>query len=159
MFIILAYFLKQFVRKSNCFLAKLQMAIFFPFLLFGFYFAPLNMKYCGGSFRIMYCYYYYTVCVSLIMAPVHEAVNPCRGPRRNPPNIRNKNAPVILENKINCSLTVVCASSFRPSQNFYFCCLCCFTVESFCFIVQSLFCMHTKRSANDATVLFSILFY
>ncbi len=38
------------------------------------------------------------------------------GTWRNPPNIRNKNEPVILENKISCSLTVVCASSFRPSQ-------------------------------------------
>ncbi len=37
----------------------------------------------------------------------------------NPPNMRNKNAPVILENKISCSLTFVCASSFRPSQYFF----------------------------------------
>jgi hypothetical protein len=43
------------------------------------------------------------------------------GTGRNPPeNIRIKNAPVILENKISCSLTFVCASSFRPSQHFIY---------------------------------------
>jgi hypothetical protein len=43
-----------------------------------------------------------------------EAVNLCNryGTWRNPPNIHNRNAPVILENKISCSLTIVCVSSF-----------------------------------------------
>ncbi len=36
------------------------------------------------------------------------------GTWRNPPNVLNYNSPVLLENKI--SLTIVCASSFRPSQ-------------------------------------------
>ncbi len=50
-----------------------------------------------------------------------EAVNLCStGARRNPPNVRNKNAPVLVENKISCSLTIVYASSFRPSQYYYF---------------------------------------
>jgi hypothetical protein len=44
---------------------------------------------------------------------VSEAFNLCVADTWN---IRNQNAPVILENKIGCSLTVVCASSFRPSQ-------------------------------------------
>jgi hypothetical protein len=35
---------------------------------------------------------------------------------RNPPNIRNRNAPVTLENKISCGLNFLCASSFRPSH-------------------------------------------
>ncbi len=49
-----------------------------------------------------------------------EAVNLCSWYVENPPNIRNKNAPVILEKKISCSLTFVCASSFRPSNALQF---------------------------------------
>jgi len=41
-----------------------------------------------------------------------EAVNLCSRYVEKSTNIRNKNAPVILENKISCSLTVMCASYF-----------------------------------------------
>ncbi len=41
------------------------------------------------------------------MVPVRQLI--CvMGTWRNPPNVWNKNAPFILENKISCSLTVVC---------------------------------------------------
>ncbi len=75
---------------------------------------PRKMKIFGGSCLIMYCYYYYT-CMCLANYSAIEAVNLCSslvGTWGNPPNIRNKKAPVILENKISCSLFVVFASYF-----------------------------------------------
>jgi hypothetical protein len=67
----------------------------------------------------MHCYYY-LVCLANYGASETVKLQYLVGTWRNPPNIRNKTARVILENEISCSLTVVCASSFRPSQAHYF---------------------------------------
>ncbi len=66
--------------------------------------------------RIIVFKYIFATRVLLIMAPGRQKICVV-GTWRNPPNVRYKNAPVPLENKINCSLTIVCASSLRPSQN------------------------------------------
>ncbi len=59
--------------------------------------------------------YYYYICLANNGAVRQQIC--VVGSWRNPPNIRNKNAPVISEKKISYSLTVVmCASSFRPSH-------------------------------------------
>jgi hypothetical protein len=77
--------------------------------------ACLIYTYCGVSFRIMYRYYYYA-CLANYGASDCEAVNLCSRYGEKSTQYSDKNAPVILENKISCSITVVCASSFRPSQ-------------------------------------------
>jgi hypothetical protein len=50
-----------------------------------------------------------------------EAVNLCRNVEKSTKCSELKSAQFFLENKISCGLTIVCASSFRPSQteNFY----------------------------------------
>ncbi len=46
---------------------------------------------------VLNIYIYYTVCISLIMAPVRQYI--CIvSTLINPPNMRNKNAPIIFEN-------------------------------------------------------------
>jgi hypothetical protein len=54
-----------------------------------------------------------------------EALNLCRWHVEKSTKCPGKNVPVILENKISCSLTIVCASSFRPSLDIY----CCKTIK------------------------------
>jgi hypothetical protein len=75
--------------------------------------------YCGGSYvlRIMYRYYYY-MCLANYGAS--EAVNLCSMYVEKSTKYSEQKALVILENKISCSLTVVCASSFRSSHYLLF---------------------------------------
>ncbi len=75
---------------------------------------------CGGPYKVLK--YIFGIHVSLIMAPVRHQICVI-GKWKNPLNVWN--APVILENKISSSLTIVGVSSFRPSQDIY----CCKTIK------------------------------
>ncbi len=58
--------------------------------------------------RVIEFKYIFDIHISLIMAPVRQQICVV-GTWRNPPNVqdRNKNVPVLLENKISCSHTIV----------------------------------------------------
>jgi hypothetical protein len=73
--------------------------------------------------RVIVFKYTFAIRVLLIMAPGRQKICVvCTW--INPLNVRNKNAPVLLENIINCSLTIMCASSLRPSQKQHLRALC-----------------------------------
>jgi hypothetical protein len=103
------------------------------------------------------------------MAPVRQKICVV-GTWRDLPNVRNKNAPVILENKISCGLTVVCACSFRPSHVFCYwrpcscpcpcccwhpcCCMCFFCGWPFCYW-RPCYCLDHAAAGTYAVACFS----